>query len=100
MLSSPQVIFYRSYDLIRVTYPTRYALLNAYNLPTPYMHILNRLFIIQYKTQEGIKTLLFSPSDLDGNTETPFFKRLSESFGPFQSIGRKIIAPILSTVEE
>ncbi|WP_061235393.1 hypothetical protein [Leptospira weilii] len=100
MLSGPQVIFYRSYDLIRVPYPTRYALLNAYSLPTPYMHILNRLFIIQYKTPDGVKTLLFSPSDLDGNTETPFFKRLSESFGPFQSIGRKIIAPILNTVEE
>ncbi|AXR62641.1 hypothetical protein [Leptospira mayottensis] len=100
MLSGPQVIFYRSYDLIRVPYPTRYALLNAYSLPTPYMHILNRLFIIQYKTPDGIKTLLFSPSDLDGNTETPFFKRLSESFGPFQSIGKKIIAPILNTVEE
>lgn len=59
MLSGPQVIFYRSYDLIRVPYPTRYALLNAYSLPTPYMHILNRLFIIQYKTPDGVKTLLF-----------------------------------------
>ncbi|AOP36448.1 hypothetical protein A0128_20770 [Leptospira tipperaryensis] len=100
MLSGSQVVFYRSYDLVRVPYPTRYALLNAYSLPTPYMHILNRLFIIQYRTAEGIKTLLFSPSDLDGNAETPFFKRLAESFGPFQSIGKKIIAPILNTVEE
>ncbi|RHX83496.1 hypothetical protein [Leptospira stimsonii] len=100
MLSGSQVVFYRSYDLVRVPYPTRYALLNAYSLPTPYMHILNRLFIIQYRTGEGIKTLLFSPSDLDGNAETPFFKRLAESFGPFQSIGKKIIAPILNTVEE
>ncbi|EMO24847.1 hypothetical protein LEP1GSC170_1754 [Leptospira interrogans serovar Bataviae str. HAI135] len=100
MLSGSQVVFYRSYDLVRVPYPTRYALLNAYSLPTPYMHILNRLFIVQYKTSDGIKTLLFSPSDIDANAETPFFKRLAGSFGPFQSIGKKIIAPILNTVEE
>lgn len=100
MLSGPQVIYYRSFDLIRVPYPTKYGLLNAFSLPTPFMHILNRLFIVQYKTSDGIKTLLFSPSDTEGNAETPFFKRLSEGFGPFQKLGRKIMAPTLNTVEE
>ncbi|EPG72684.1 hypothetical protein LEP1GSC058_1026 [Leptospira fainei serovar Hurstbridge str. BUT 6] len=100
ILSGPQVIFYKSYDLIKVPYPTKYGLLNAFALPTPLMHIVNRLFIVQYKTLERVKTLLFSPSDLDGNSETPFFKRFAESFGPFKDFGKKIVAPILNTVEE
>ncbi|TGK03923.1 hypothetical protein EHO59_10375 [Leptospira semungkisensis] len=99
-LSGPQVIYYKSFDLVRVPYPTKYALLNAFSLPTPFLHIINRLFVIQYKTSEGVKTLLFSPSDVDANSETPFFKRLSQSFGPFQDLGRRIMAPTLNTVEE
>ncbi|PJZ70672.1 hypothetical protein CH373_06990 [Leptospira perolatii] len=100
MLSGPQIVFYKSYDLIRVPYPTKYGLLNAFSLPTPFMHIMNRLFIVQYKTSEGIKTLLFSPSDVHANAETPFFKRLATGYGPFNEIGKKIIAPIQNTVED
>ncbi len=80
MLSGSQVLFYKSCELIRVPYPTRYAFSQVYAMTamkTPLIHILNRLFIVQYKTADGVKTLLFSPSDIDANAETPFFKRLS-----------------------
>ncbi len=100
MLGGPSVLFYKTIDLVRVPYPTRYGLLNAFSLPTPLMHILNRLYIVQFKSGGRVKTLLFSPSDLEANGETPFFKRLSGLFGPFQKLGKKFLAPILSTVEE
>ncbi len=99
MLSGKKALFYKTVDLVRVPYPTRYGLLNAFSLPTPLMHILNRLYIVQFRQRGSVKTLLFSPSDLDGNAETPFFKRLAGKFGPFQSIGKKFLSPILSTVE-
>lgn len=99
LLAGPQVVFYNTVDLVRVPYPTKFGLLNAFALPTPFMHILNRLFIVQFKQAGRVKTLLFSPSDLEGNRETPYFKRLAASFGPFQNIGQKLIAPILSTVD-
>ncbi|MEQ9366084.1 MAG: hypothetical protein RIF32_17705, partial [Leptospirales bacterium] len=82
--SGPRAAYYRTFDLIRAPYPTKYGLLNAFSLPTPFMHILNRLFVVQYESSAGLKTLLFSPSDLDGNAETPFYKRLANSFGPFR----------------
>jgi hypothetical protein len=99
VLEGGQVIFFKTCDLIRLPYPVKYGLLNAFSLPTPYMHILNRLFIIQYRTDFGVKTLLFSPSDFHANRETPFFKRLVDDLGPFKKIGTKILAVELGTVE-
>lgn len=103
MLSGGQVVYYQSFDLVRVPYPTRYAFSNVYDTAsviTPYIHILNRLFIVQFRSDDGIKTLLFSPSDVDGNRETPFFKRLSRGMGALTDVGEKVIAPKYNTVEE
>lgn len=99
LLSMDQVVFYKTCDLIRAPYPTKYGLLNAYSMPTPFMHILNRLFIVQYKTKSGLRTLLFSPSDIYGNRLTPFFHRLGKSFGPFEELGARLMAPVIGTVE-
>ncbi len=98
-LNSP-VKYYKSVDLIRVPYPTRYGLYNAAKVASPFMHILNRLFIVQYETKEGLKTLLFSPSDIDGNRETPFFKRLATAWGPLADTMNKFMAPIYFRVED
>ena len=63
MLAKPQVKFYRSMELIRVPYPSKYAFLNCNVIPMPFIHILNRLFVVQVETEEGLKTILLSPSD-------------------------------------
>lgn len=99
MLADEPVIYYRSFDLIRVPYPTRYALRDACTVPVPYVHILNRMFIVQFKTDVGIKTLLISPSDIYANRETPFFKRMANRFGPLGQPFLSLIAPELGTVE-
>jgi hypothetical protein len=100
LLQGPVARYYATFGLIRVPYPTRYAFLNACSLPLPYIHILNRLFVIQVDTDQGVKTLLASPSDIHANAETPFFKRLASGFGPFESLGKKFLGPQLATVEE
>lgn len=94
------VRYYRTVDLIRAPYPTRYGLYNAARVPSPYMHILNRMFVIQYDSPVGVKTLLFSPSDIDGNRETPFFKRLSRQMGPLSGPLDGFLAPVLNRVED
>jgi len=101
MLTDDQhVVFYRSIDLIRAPYPTKYGLLNANKSLSPFIHILNRLFVIQYKTSAGIKTLLFSPSDIDANVETPFYKRLTTMAGPLSPLVNAFLAPIENRVED
>jgi glyoxylase-like metal-dependent hydrolase (beta-lactamase superfamily II) len=111
MLAAPPVRYYRSFGLVRVPYPTKYAFLNAFSLPTPLLHIVNRLFVIQVDvggeaegaasadSRSTVKTVLVSPSDVQANAETPFFKRLARKFGPFQELGKRLVGPELSTVE-
>lgn len=100
MLKGPEARYYASFSLVRVPYPTRYALLDACAVPLPYIHILNRLFVIQVDTDQGVKTMLASPSDIHANQATPFFKRLADGMGPFQDIGKKLLGPEIATVEK
>lgn len=84
-LGGPKVKYYESFDLVKVPYPTRYGLRNAFSRErfVEFMHIQNRLFVIQFQTKEGLKTLLASPSDYERNGETPFFRRLQDTTPAF-----------------
>ena len=79
MLGESQALFYKTCELVRVPYPVRYAFANVYTqlpIASPVLHIVNRLYVVQFKSPAGVKTLLFSPSDVMANAETRFFKRL------------------------
>lgn len=100
LMSAPPVRFFRSFDLVRVPYPTRYALREACSLPVPYVHILNRLFVVQFDTPGGVKTLLGEPLDRLGNAKTPFFERLAAPLGGAEgAIARRIWPPLGDVVE-
>ncbi len=99
LLAGDPVPYYRSFDLVRVPYPRRYALKDACSVPTPYVHILNRMFVVQFQSGDGLKTLLVSPSDYRRNAATPFFKAISEGMGKLQPYLQPLIAPELGTVE-
>ncbi|MEM7154616.1 MAG: hypothetical protein AAF799_17340 [Myxococcota bacterium] len=93
MLDGPVARFTRSFDLVKVPYPTRYALRDACSVPTPYIHILNRLFVVQFDTPQGIKTLLAEPLDRDGNAKTPFFDRLGRKVGGVKGAVAQLMWP-------
>ncbi len=103
LLDEPEVAYYQSVNLVRVPYPTWYAYSGVYTQSTykfPYLHILNRLFIIQYHDFLGeLKTLLFSPSDIEADRETPFFKRLTDKVPDWSPL-ENVIAPIFRDVGE
>ena len=102
-IDEPCVQFYQSADMVRVPYPTWYAYSGVYTQSTykfPYLHILNRLFIVQFRNFLGeLKTLLFSPSDIDADRETPFFKRLTNKM-PNWSPLENMVAPITRDVTQ
>src|SRR5512147_1478803 len=100
--TSGKVRYYRSFGLLRAPYPTRYAFSSVYAMSallTPLIHILNRLFVVQYDTPMGVKTLLFSPTDVERNRETPFFKRLADMTSILGDIGQRAFAPVLGDVQ-
>ena len=100
MMEFEPVPYYRSFELVRVPYPTKFGFYGVQGLLSPFIHIVNRLFVVQFESSDGIKTLLVSPSDADRNRETPFFKQLSESFGPLQPVGDRLMAPRKRSVVE
>jgi hypothetical protein len=100
LLAQSKVLYYQSFELVRVPYPTKYAYLNAYRGISSFVHLCNRLFVIQFKSSDGIKTLLVGPSDWENQRETPFFDRLNKSAGPFASVAESLIFRKTATVPE
>ena len=116
-LSGGEALFYKTCELVRVPYPVRYAFFRVYTqrpIVSPVLHIINRLFVVQFKNGGSVKTLLFSPSDVLANAETRFFKRLGggdlarssvktgdKSVGGLLKSGiQKMVAPTNKTVPE
>lgn len=100
LASAPPVRLFRSFDLVKVPYPTKYALREACSLPVPYVHILNRLFVVQVDTHDGVKTILGEPLDRRGNAETPFFKRLAAPLGGADGVIAGRVWPVLGDVAQ
>lgn len=100
MLAKPKVSYYQSFELIRVPYPTKYGYLNATTLPTPFIHICNKLFVIQFNSDDGLKTLLVSPSDWEHQRNTPYFYDLLTKAGMLAKPVEMMIAKPKNTVLE
>ncbi len=100
MMAEPEVLFYRSFNLIRAPYPTYYAFSGVFadkGFKFPLVHLLNRLFVVQYRDHDGVvRTLVMSPTDHDANRETPFFKRLADRV---PDVFAPLLAPVYNTVE-
>jgi hypothetical protein len=100
MMAEPEVRFYRSFNLIRAPYPTYYAFSGVFadkGFKFPLIHLFNKLFVVQYLDHDRVlRTLILSPTDHEGNRETPFFKRLAQGV-PRALID--IVAPQYNTVE-
>ncbi len=99
MLSAAPVPCFLSLPLAAAPYPTRYAFLDACSLPLPFVHIENRLFVVQVTKGAEKRTLLLSPTDVERAKETPYFSRLAGMLGPLSAIGERIIAKRIGTVE-
>lgn len=99
MLSGAPVPCFQSLPLAAAPYPLRYALLDSCPLPIPFIHIENRLFVVQVEKGGVKKTLLLSPTDVERAKETPYFARLRGLFGPFMAVGERVVARRIGTVE-
>ena len=65
LMQQANVTCYQSVDLVRAPYPTWYGYTGVFaqkSLTFAFLHLLNRLFIIQYQDfNDQTKVLLFSP---------------------------------------
>ena len=100
LLAAEPVAYLRSFDLVHLPYPTRYALRDACRVPWPFVQMVNRLIVVQFRGDQGrVRTLLVSPTDVEGSKATPFFRRLSQRMGPLAGVLEPLVAPQSTTVE-
>ncbi|MFT3708207.1 MAG: hypothetical protein QM817_11190 [Archangium sp.] len=98
LLADGPVLSCSTHKLITFPYPTRYAFAGGGMSPAPFVMMTNRMQIVQFEHGGRRKTLLFNPSDVDGNRAATFYADLTSKFGTFLS--RKVIPTYFGTVEE
>lgn len=68
----------RTYDLVSLPYPTKFGLWRAALTPAPFLTITNRMVVIRWTASDGRRrTLLFEPSDVELDANTPYFAKLA-----------------------
>lgn len=70
----------RSCDLVALPYPREFALWRASVSPSPYVRIFNRLFVVQWHDEHGVRTMLAEPTDYELAANTPFFADLARRY--------------------
>lgn len=67
-----------TYDLVSLPYPTKFGLWRAGLSPVPFVTITNRMVVVRWHDTDGRRrTLLFEPSDVELDANTPYFKALA-----------------------
>lgn len=98
MMAWPVASAWRSVEMVRAPYPVKYGLRDAATVLTPFMHIVNRLIIVQWQAGDRTRTLLVSPTDVEQAAHTPYFARLAGSLGPFGDRLQGLIGPLRTDV--
>src|SRR5205807_8681115 len=66
-------------SLVTLPYPTRWALWEACSLRgLPYVWMTNRMFVVQWRDQGRLRTLVAEPSDYELGANTPYIHRALE----------------------
>lgn len=98
LLADGPVLSCSTHKLVTFPYPTRYAFAGGGMSPAPFVMMTNRMQIVQFEHGGKRKTLLFNPSDVEGNRAATFYADLTAKFGGFLS--KKVIPTYFGTVEE
>ncbi len=69
-----------TYDLVTLPYPTKFGLWRAPASPVPFLFITNRMVVIRWQDSDGTqRTLLWEPSDVELDSNTPYFATLRDA---------------------
>jgi glyoxylase-like metal-dependent hydrolase (beta-lactamase superfamily II) len=76
-----RVVCVRTLDVSSLLYPTRHAFNSAVPLPLPFVEMRHRCLLVQVKTSDGVKNVLWNPTDAEASKQTPFFRKLIDTVG-------------------
>jgi glyoxylase-like metal-dependent hydrolase (beta-lactamase superfamily II) len=78
--AGPRVVSVRTLPTTSAPYPIRFAFNGTVpeRVPAGLLLIKNRSLLVQVETEEGLKNVLFNPTDGPANQATPYYRRLAE----------------------
>jgi len=78
--SGPKVVSVRTLPTSEAPYPVRFAFNGTVPVLAPGALLImqNRSLLVQVRTEDGLKNVLFNPTDGPANAATPFYARLVE----------------------
>ncbi len=74
-----EVLGVKSVDIATAPYLAPFAFHGAAKTPNPYLSIVNRMVVVQYKDFFGVRrTLVWEPTEPDGSAAAPFYAQMLE----------------------
>lgn len=98
--ATPTVRGVKTMDASTLPYPTRFAFNGVVPLPWPMITMVHRTLLVQLDTSDGIKNLLFNPTDTDAARATPFFAKLTERVNRVMPFAERFLAKKFPSLEE
>ncbi|MEM7606167.1 MAG: hypothetical protein AAF411_12500 [Myxococcota bacterium] len=97
--SGPTVQAVRTLDLTTLVYPAPYAFDHSLAVPLPYVGLSHRCLYVELNTEDGLKRVLFNPTDFVASEATPYFADMLARL-PSKRLARKLLAKQGGQVDE
>lgn len=98
--TEPTVLGVKTLDNTTLPYPTRFAFNGAVPLPWPYVTMTHRTLLVQLDGGDGVKNVLFNPTDPEASRATPFFAKLAAKIEKVAPFAEKLLARRFASLEE
>lgn len=98
--ASPKVRGVKTMDASTLPYPTRFAFNGVVPLPWPMITMIHRTLLVQIDTEDGVKNMLFNPTDTDAARATPFFSKLAARVNSVAPFAEKLLQKKFPPLEE
>ena len=98
--NGPRVLGVKTLNNAVLPYPTRFAFNGVVPLPWPMVIMTHRTLLVQLRTSEGVKNVLFNPTDAQAARQAPFFAKLEAQIKKIAPFAEKLhdrhaLAPLL-----
>ncbi len=87
-------------DASTLPYPTRFAFNGVVPLPWPMITMIHRTLLVQVDTEDGVKNVLWNPTDVDAARATPFFSHLAERVNRVAPFAERLLQKKFPPLEE
>jgi glyoxylase-like metal-dependent hydrolase (beta-lactamase superfamily II) len=96
----PRVVGVKTLDNATLPYPTRFAFNGVVPLPWPMVIMTHRTLLVQIQTEDGVKSVLFNPTDAERSSNAPFFAKLRARINKVAPFAERLLTRDFASLED